>query len=141
MAAKRKEITKEQKDTAERLYNIRIQLGYTQEQFAKILDVAYSTYKKIEKGESGITVHQLRRLNKYLGISGEYLLFGDRKDIDETWLTMEELNEKDKLRIFLRLHAYLKEACHTVFKEQREWKKQDEQVRDVIEYLTADTES
>lgn len=84
MAAKRKKLSKEQKDTVERLYNIRIQMGYTQEQFAKILDVACSTYKKIEKGDSGITVHHLRRLNKYLGISSEYLLFGDRKHMDKT---------------------------------------------------------
>lgn len=141
MAAKRKEIPEEQKITADRLYNIRIQLGYTQAQFAKILDVAYSTYKKIEKGESGITVRHLRRLNKYLGISAEYMLLGDRTKMDETWLNIQDLSEKDKMRIFLRLYTYMKENCHTAFREQREWKKQDEQIQDVIEFFMTEAGS
>lgn len=137
----KKVISKEQKDTADRIYNIRIGLGYSQAQFAKILDVACSTYKKIEKGESGVTVYQLRRLNQYLGISGNYLLFGDRTNMDETWLSVQNLSEKDKLRIFLRLHGYMKETCRTVFKEEKEWKKQDAQAGEVMKLLGVDSES
>ena len=132
------DILKEQKDTADRIHNIRTKLGYTQEQFAEILDVAYSTYKKIERAESGITVNQLRLLNKHMGISVDYLLFGDNKDFDETWISVQNLSENDKLRMFLRLHAYLKETCHIAYQEQEDCKMHDSQIQEILKLFTKD---
>ncbi len=128
----KKEIPKNQKDTAERIHNIRNKMGYTQEKFAEILDVVCSTYKKIERAESGVTVNQLRLLKDQLGISSDYLLFGENKDFEATWLMIQNLSENDKLCMFLRLQDYLKATCREAYKEQSDWKKQKGQVQEIL---------
>lgn len=129
----KKEITAEQKALAERLRSIRIQLDYTQEKFAEILDIACPTYKKIEKGESGITVNQLRLLHHKLDVSIDYLLFGDSKDFDETWMNVQNLEDDDIAGLFLRLHAYLKtNNSHVAFKDPENCEIQDTQMQDIL---------
>ena len=134
----KKEVPKEQRDTANRIYSIRNKMGYTQEKFAEILDVGYSTYKKIERAESGITVKQLRILKNQLGVSSDHVLFGDNEDFDATWIRVQNLSEKDKLHMFLRLHTYLKEICREAYKEQKDWEKQDGQGQDILELFKMD---
>lgn len=129
---KKREIPEQQRDTAERMHKIRSKTGYTQEKFAEVLDVAYSTYKKIERAESGVTVNQLRLLKKQLGVSADYLLFGDNKDFEETWVTVQNLSENDKLCMFLRLQAYLKETCRGAYVEQADLKKQDDRMQEIL---------
>lgn len=134
----KKEITPEQKALAARLKNVRIQLGYTQEQFAEILDVACSTYKKIEKGESGITVTQLRLLKAKLNISIDYLLFGDNKDFNKTWISVQNLDENDKICLFLRLHTYLKENSRITCKELETSGQQDARIQEILKLFKTD---
>lgn len=131
----KREVSKEQKETADRIYNIRNKMGYTQERFAEILDVGPSTYKKIERAESGVTVKQLRIMKNQLGVSADHVLFGDNEDFDETWIRVQNLNEKDKLHMFLRLHTYLEEICHEAYKEQKDWKRQEGQKREILEFF------
>lgn len=134
----KKDISEEQKALAGRLRNVRIQLGYTQEKFAEILDVACSTYKKIEKGESGITVTQLRLLKAKLDISIDYLLFGDSKDFDKTWMNVQNLDENDKICLFLRLHAYLKDNSRIALEAPETLTHKNAQIQEILKLFTAD---
>ena len=128
----KKDISEEQKALAGRLKNVRLQLGYTQEKFAEILDVACSTYKKIEKGESGITVNQLRLLKARLDISIDCLLFGDSKDFNKTWINVQNLDENDKICLFLRLHEYLKENSRIAFEKPETPALQNAQIQEIL---------
>lgn len=48
----------------------------TQEKVAERMDLAYSTYVKIENGYYNITVDNLISLSNILNVSTDYLLFG-----------------------------------------------------------------
>lgn len=128
----RKVIDEEQKEAGRRLKKIRLGLGYTQEQFAEILEVSVSTYKKMENGESGITVKRLRLLNSRLGVSVDHLLFGDKRDFSGTWMEVQNLGENDKLFMFLRLRDYLKEKCADMSARQEELETADEQIQEIM---------
>lgn len=134
----KKDLLKEKKDTADRMRAIRNQMGYTQEKFAEILDVAYPTYKKIERAESGVTVNQLRLMKEQLDISVDYLLFGEGNDFDEAWIMVKNLSENDKLRMFLRLHAYLKGMFSITPKEREIREKQGGQVKEIMDLFIMD---
>ena len=134
----KKDLRKDKKETAERLRVIRNERGYTQEKFAEILDVAYPTYKKIERAESGVTVNQLRLMKEKLDISADYLLFGEGNDFDDAWVMVRNLSENDKLRMFLRLHAYLKGHFSVTSKEQEIWEKQGGQIKEILDLFTMD---
>ena len=73
---------------------------------AEILDVSVSTYKKIEGARSQMTVDELRRLNKELKISIDYLLFGEQKDLDDVWERFLNCSESDKFLLMLKAINY-----------------------------------
>ena len=60
-----------------RIRKAREDLGYTREVFAEKLDVSVSYLAEVERGRTGISVKLLRRMCSVLGISADYLLFGD----------------------------------------------------------------
>lgn len=59
-----------------RIKKIRKSKGMTQETIAELMDLAYSTYVKIENGYYNITVDNLISLSRILNVSTDYLLFG-----------------------------------------------------------------
>lgn len=90
-----------------RLKLIREDRGYTQEQFAELLEVSTSGYKKIESGEVRIGIDKIQTLHKKLGISADYLLFDENTEFAEAWEKTINLPEEEKWKMFLRLYAYL----------------------------------
>lgn len=100
-------VSKEKIASGNRLKMLREQLGYTQEQFAEKLDISVSTVKKMETGEYNISLDTQRKIKKTFDyVSMEYLLFGERKGINELWAQILALDEWEKLIIFQRLFAY-----------------------------------
>lgn len=100
-------VSKEKIASGNRLKMLREQLGYTQEQFAEKLDISVSTVKKMETGEYNISLDTQRKIKKtFDNVSMEYLLFGERKGINELWAQILALDEWEKLIIFQRLFAY-----------------------------------
>lgn len=60
-----------------RIRKAREELGYTREKFAEKLDVSVSYLAELERGRTGISVKMLIKVCKVLGLSADYVLFGN----------------------------------------------------------------
>ena len=76
-----------------RIRTAREQLGYTREQFAEKLDVSVSYLAELERGRTGISVKLLIKVCDVLGLSADYVLFGDERDEDV--LLMDKIHRID----------------------------------------------
>ena len=70
---KKKEINIE---VGHRIQLSRERAGYTQEQFAELLDVGVQHVSNIERGAVGISLTALKKTCEILGVSADYLLLG-----------------------------------------------------------------
>ena len=77
-------------DMGKRLRILRIELNYTQEQMAEILEMSSAYYGKIERGIHGLSLDKLVIVNKKLDIDINYLLTGHK----ESNLLFEKLIEE-----------------------------------------------
>ena len=71
----------------------REKLGYTRERFAELLDVSVSYLAEVERGRTGISVKMLVKICKVLGLSADYVLFGNERDTDT--LLVNKINKID----------------------------------------------
>ncbi len=69
-----------------RIRKAREELGYTREQFAEKLDVSVSYLAELERGRTGISVKMLVKVCNVLGLSADYILFGENRDTDSLLL-------------------------------------------------------
>ena len=69
-----------------RIRRAREALGYTREQFAEKLDVSVSYLADFERGRIGISVKLLMRVCEVLGLSTDYVPFGNARSGDEQLL-------------------------------------------------------
>lgn len=65
-----------------RIRKAREDLGYTREKFAEKLDVSVSYLAELERGRTGISVKMLIKICKVLGLSADYVLFGNERPED-----------------------------------------------------------
>lgn len=65
-----------------RIRRAREDLGYTREQFAEKLDVSVSYLAELERGRTGLSVKMLTRICRVLGLSADYVLFGNERQSD-----------------------------------------------------------
>lgn len=65
-----------------RIRKAREDMGYTREKFAEKLDVSVSYLAELERGRTGISVKLLTKVCSLLGLSADYVLFGDPRDED-----------------------------------------------------------
>jgi transcriptional regulator with XRE-family HTH domain len=65
-----------------RIRKAREDLGYTREKFAELLDVSVSYMAEVERGRTGISVKMLMKICNVLGLSADYVLFGDERGQD-----------------------------------------------------------
>lgn len=56
-----------------KIKTVRKDLGYMQEQFAEILELSLSGYKKLESGEVHLTLDKIYLLKQKLGLSADYI--------------------------------------------------------------------
>ncbi|MBX9850923.1 MAG: helix-turn-helix transcriptional regulator [Cytophagaceae bacterium] len=81
---------------------IRKQKGISQESVAYDLDIDYSTYGKIERGQIALTVDRLQKISKILGVTVEELYQwheistkpSDIKDTEGESIVLKELRAK-----------------------------------------------
>lgn len=95
------------KEIAGRLKELRLNLKYTQEQFAELLDISVQLYKKMESGENNISIATLHKMKKKLEFSVDYLLFGEKDDQEAVWTRVIALDDADKEKLLLRLFAMM----------------------------------
>lgn len=70
------------KQGGERIRQLRIEAGYTQEQLADILNIDRSFYSRIERGERGCSVDLLVHLTALFDVSLDYLVLGKYRMIN-----------------------------------------------------------
>lgn len=128
----KKDVCEERIALAQRLRQIRINMDYTQEQFAEILGISLTAYKKIERAENQITINGLRILERELRISADYLIFGKNSDFDETWKLIQNCSENDKMHLFLRMYSYFTGGKEAKYQEERLLKEIDEKIMNMI---------
>ena len=80
-----------------RIRRAREQMGYTREQFAEKLDVSVSYLAELERGKTGISVKMLTKVCRLLGLSADYILFGNERSEDE--LLLERIRRIDSAYI------------------------------------------
>ena len=69
-----------------RIRKAREDAGYTRERFAEKLDVSVSYLAELERGRTGISVKTLVAVCKLLGLSADYVLFGEERSEDAALL-------------------------------------------------------
>jgi len=94
-----KELKKMMDDIADRLRLERISRGYTQEQFAEILDISSRQYGRYENKKSKIPLNRIFGLES-AGVNGYYLLIGRFEQDVFIERALETISE-DKLLKFL----------------------------------------
>lgn len=107
---RKSEVSSERLEVAARLRQIRISTGLTQEKFAEILEISLSAYKKIESAENQISLEGIRKLQRELNVSSDYLLFGKYESVDDIWKMIVNCSENDKMLLMLRLISYFSKA-------------------------------
>lgn len=66
-----------------RIRKSREEKGYTREKFAEKLDVSVSYLAELERGRTGISVKMLVKVCNVLGLSADYVLFGEERTEDK----------------------------------------------------------
>lgn len=78
-----------------RIRKAREDQGYTREKFAEKLDVSVSYMAELERGRTGISVKMLIKVCNLLGLSADYVLFGQERAEDTKRLdTIRRIDEK-----------------------------------------------
>ena len=78
-----------------RIRKAREDMGYTREKFAEKLDVSVSYLAELERGRTGISVKMLIKVCNVLGLSADYVLFGNERKEDEMRLdAIRRIDEK-----------------------------------------------
>lgn len=133
--------SEERKQQAARIRQIRENSKLTQEQFAEILDISVSAYKKVECGENQISLACLRKLYDEMKVSSDFVLYNKRWNIDEIWSDILNCSEADKMFIFARLMTYFTESKAMVFPQKQEQEKYDEEILQLIKSLQINGEN
>lgn len=125
----------EKLQSAYRLRQIRENMGLTQEQFAEILGISVSAYKKVESGKNNISLSGLRLLHKEMNISADHVLFGENKSIENTWEAILNCSETDKLFLLLRLIVYFTKSKKGIFPMAEEQSENDKEILQLMSML------
>lgn len=127
-----KDKRKDRMELANRIHQLRLDCGNTQEQFAEILEISVSALKKIESGVNQISIDGLRRLENKLHVSSDYILFGKKTDAKKMWTDILNCTEDDKFFIMMRLIYYFTKVKNTTFCDSKTQKQYDMQILDFM---------
>ena len=130
-----KDLLKDRLDTAARIRFIREKAGLTQEAFAEILGISLSGYKKIENAENQISLNGLRKLNRKLQVTTDYILLGDYVQSDTLWNQIMNCSDSDKMFIMLKLLLYFTQNKDNIFYLKEEQAHIDKAILHVMEDL------
>ncbi len=137
----KEDFLKDRLDAAARIRQIREEAGLTQEQFAEILEISVSAYKKIESAENQISLNGLRQLGRKMQVSADYVLFGKNESPDVAWEMIQNCSESDKMYLLIKLLIYftrIKKSALYVKDKQEEFDKVIFKVMDEIQNLKKD---
>ena len=102
---------------AENIKQLRQQAGLLQKEVAKALEIGYSNYNKLEKGDRGISLEELVKISKFYKLTIDEVVFLDKgkelevqieqKPKDEQWELLDELNPEDREIIYKLVNTML----------------------------------
>lgn len=79
----------------QRIRKAREDAGYTREKFAELLNVSVSYMAEVERGRCNVSVKTLIAICNCLGLSADYVLFGEVRTADNLLLDkIHRLDEK-----------------------------------------------
>lgn len=93
--------TKDNENRGQRIKAVRKGNGLTQKDLAKLFDVSLSMVKKIESGESSVTISELTCLKNKFDVSADYILFGEVINGKHFEYHFESVSTEEKMQIFL----------------------------------------
>jgi len=128
----------ERMQSACRLRQIRENAGLTQEQFAEVLGISVSAYKKVESGENQVSLSSLRNLYNEMQVSTDYVLFGKKQDMNEVWKSILNCTEEDKMLMFMRLLVYFTDVKKETFPRKEKYSKEKEEILSLMKRLQND---
>ena len=79
-----------------RLQEIRVNCGYTQEEFAEVLGVGVEHYRKLENGDYGLQTEKILILYQIYRIDPTYLITGEKRERFDLELFLANCNLKDR---------------------------------------------
>ena len=84
------------KEIKQRVERRRKELGLSQSEIAKILDISQTAYHKIERGDTSLVSERVEQLSQILKVSEEELIFGYhiKTSISESNSIIEEKNRR-----------------------------------------------
>ena len=101
----------------ENIKQLRQQAGLLQKEVAKALEIGYSNYNKLEKGDRGISLEELVKIAKFYNLSIDEVVFLDsgkeievqieQKTKNEQWELLEELHSEDRAIIYKLVNTML----------------------------------
>ena len=100
-----------------RLREIRINLGLSQAKMAEMMDVTDDHYRKLESGNTGLTIGKLRLLYEKLQIEPTYLITGKQSVEFDLEKYLANCTKEQKNALFARSLEYL---WNIVQEKQRE---------------------
>lgn len=86
------------KEFAERLKNLRKKSGYSQKEFAELVNLHQVQYGRYERGDSRPYADTLTKIADALGVSTDYLLEGQEEDA-----IVADMEDKELLRLFTEI--------------------------------------
>ena len=92
-----------------RLQEIRENLGYTQENFAEILDVDTAHYRKLERGRHSLSSDKMLVLYNKYKIDPTYLITGDKNRKFDLELFLANCDREERDKFIERVLAYMKQ--------------------------------
>ncbi|MBQ9766141.1 MAG: helix-turn-helix transcriptional regulator [Lachnospiraceae bacterium] len=123
------------KRQAARIRQIRENNKLTQEEFAEILDISVSAYKKVESGENQISLPCLKRLHDEMQVSSDFVLYDRKHEAEEIWADILNCSEGDKLFLFARLMTYFAGAKAAVYPQKDEQARYDKEILQVFKNM------
>ncbi len=83
--------------------------GYTQETFAKVLDVGVEHYRKIESGVYGLQPEKMLILYEKYKIDPTYLITGDKNNSFDIEVYLANCSREERDKFIERILAYMKQ--------------------------------
>ena len=126
---------KDRLDTAARIRQIRETAGLTQESFAEILGISLSGNNKIENAENQISLNGLRKLNRKLQVSTDYILLGENENSNIVWDQIMNCSDSDKMFLMIKLLYYFTKTKDSIFYHKEEQENIDKAILHIMEEL------
>ena len=90
------------KKSGKRIQQLRIQHGYTQEEFAKALNIDRSNLSRIESGRRGCSLDLLVQLSSIFGVTLDYIVFDQDK--------LDRITDDSRERLRVGLEQLIKQG-------------------------------